>query len=200
MALKLWNKYRLQPPRPPGTASVVGNNDGATSADALPTQTPAQLEYAEAAKHAAQRYHERVAHVEQLTTECDDWRSRALGAENEVARLLKREAALLAQIDAKSNAALKEVEEYKTVVEAIGAQYGSAGKLLLDGFAALDKAGLRVNVDLSSMAALAAALAESRSRAVTEGPRPAEPVSTAGVAQIERSIAEIAGSLRSELD
>jgi hypothetical protein len=140
-----------------------------------------------------------VAHIERLTTECDDWCSRALAAENEVARLLKRETALLAQIDSKSSAALKEVEEYKTVVEAIGAQYGSAGKLLLDGFAALDKAGLRVNVDLPSMAALAAALAESRSRVVRPGH--AEPASTdASVAQIERSIAEIAGSLRSELD
>jgi hypothetical protein len=172
MALTLWNKYHPRPHRPPGTASVVGNNDDAPSAEALVTQAPAHFEYAEEAKRAAQRYFEQLVHIEQLTTERDDWRSRALAAENEVARLLKREAALLAQIDSKSDAALKQAEEYKTTLTVIGAQYASAAKLLLDGFAALDKAGLRAKIDTLG---LAVALKESGGdplpRVVTEGPR-----------------------------
>jgi hypothetical protein len=161
MALVLWNKYYPQPQRSPGTAGVVGNNDDAPSAEALVTQAPAHFEYAEEAKHAAQRYFEQAVHIEQLTTECDDWRSRALAAENEVARLLEREAALLALIDSKSSAALKQVDEYKTILTGISAQYASAGKVLLGGFAALDKAGLRVSIGLPSLAALAAALRKS---------------------------------------
>jgi hypothetical protein len=54
----------------------------------------------------------------------------------------------------------------------IGAQYASAAKLLLDGFAALDKAGLRAKIDTLG---LAVALKESGGdplpRVVTEGPR-----------------------------
>jgi hypothetical protein len=161
LALTLWNKYHPRPRRPPGTASVVGDNDGAPTADALVTQAPAHFEYAEEAKLAAQRYFEQALHIEQLTTECDDWHSRALAAENEVSRLVEREAALLALIDSKSSAALKQVEEYKTVLTGISAQYASAGKVLLGGLAALDKAGLRVSIGLPSLAALAAALTRS---------------------------------------
>jgi hypothetical protein len=144
--------------RPRGTARVVGDNDGVHPAAALPAQAPAHFEYAEEAKRAAQRYFEQLGHIEQLTTERDDWRSRALAAENEVTRLLRREAALLAQIDSKSDAALKQAEDYKTTLTVIGAQYASAAKLLLDGFAALDKAGLRAKIDTLG---LAVALKES---------------------------------------
>jgi hypothetical protein len=174
MAMTLWSRHQPQPRRQlrlPETAGVVGNNDDALSAAPLPTQAPAHYEYAEEAKRAAQRYFEQLVHIEQLTTERDDWRNRALAAENEVARLLKREASLLAQIDSKSNAALKQAEEYKTTLTVIGTQYASAAKLLLDGFAALDKAGLRAKID---MPGLAVALKESGGdplpRVVTEGP------------------------------
>jgi hypothetical protein len=200
MALTWWNKYHPRPQRQPETASIVGNNDDATSAEVLPTRVPAHFEYAEQAKQAGQRYFEQAAHIDQLTTECDDWRSRALAAENEVARLLEREAALLVLIEGKSNAALKQVEEYKTILTGISAQYGSVGKVLLGGLAALDKAGLRVSIGLPSLAALAAALTKSGARVVTEEPGHAEPVSRctdASVAGIERRVAEIAASLRS---
>jgi hypothetical protein len=63
-------------------------------------------------------------------------------------------------------------EDYKTTLTVIGAQYASAAKLLLDGFAALDKAGLRAKIDTLG---LAVALKESGGdplpRVVTEGPR-----------------------------
>jgi hypothetical protein len=170
MVMTLWSRHQPQPQRqlrPPGRASVV--NDDVPPDATLPTQAPVHFEYAEEAKRAAQRYFEQLVHIEQLTTERDDWRGRALAAENEVARLLKRETGLLAQIDSKSDAAVKQAEEYKTTLTVIGAQYASAAKLLLDGFAALDKAGLRAKIDTP---ALAVALKESGlPRVVTEGPR-----------------------------
>lgn len=173
MIMALWSKHLPQRQlRPRGTARIVDDNDGGHPAAALPAQAPAHFEYAEEAKRAAQRYFEQLGHIEQLTTERDDWRSRALAAENEVTRLLRREAALLAQIDSKSDAALKQAEDYKTTLTVIGAQYASAAKLLLDGFAALDKAGLRAKIDTLG---LAVALKESGGdplpRVVTEGPR-----------------------------
>jgi hypothetical protein len=158
MALTLWSKRQPEPPRLPRAANIVSNHDGTPSSEVLPPQAPAHFEYAEEAKHAAQRYLELVVHIEQLKTERDDWRGRALATENEVARLLKREAALLAQIDSQTSAVLKRVEEYETALTVISAQYGSAGKLFLNGFAMLDEAGLRLNIDLPGLAALAAAL------------------------------------------
>ena len=159
-----------QPQRPPGTTSVVGNNDDGPSAEALVNQAPADFEYAEEVKRAAQRYFEQAAHIDQLTTLRNDWRSRALAAENEVARLLEREAALVALIDRKSAAALQQAEQYKTILREICAQYASGGKALIDGFAALDKAGLHVNIGLSSLIALATALTKSCTEENAAGP------------------------------
>jgi hypothetical protein len=110
---------------------------------------------------AAQRYFELAAHIEQLTTLRNDWRGRALAAENEVARLLEREAALLALIDSRSAAALKQAELYKTILREISAQQASGSKVLVGGFAALDEAGLYVNIGLPNLAALVAALTKS---------------------------------------
>jgi hypothetical protein len=173
MAMALWD--RLQPQRElrlPRTASVVSNNDDVPTTAAVHTQAPAHFEYAEEAKRAAQRYFEQIALIEQVTTERDDWRSRALVAEHEVARLLKRETAVLAQIDAKSNAAIKRAEEYKTTLTVIGVQYASAARLLLEGFAALDKAGLRVEAEIPRLvAALQKPDDDPLPRVVTQGPR-----------------------------
>jgi hypothetical protein len=173
MAMTLWDK--LQPQRQlrlPRTVSVISNNDDVSPAAALPTQAPVHFEYAEEAKRAAQRHFEQVVHIEQLTTERDDWRSRALAAEHEVTRLLKRETALLAQIDAKSNAAIKRAEEYKTTLTVIGVQYASAAKLLLAGFAALDEAGVRVEAEIPRLAeALKRPDDDPLPRVVAQGPR-----------------------------
>jgi hypothetical protein len=110
---------------------------------------------------AGRRYFELAAHIDQLRTLRDDWRSRALAAGNEVARLREREAALLAQINSKTAEALQQAERYKTILREISAQYPLGGKVLLDGFAALDKAGLCLNVGLPGLAALVAALTKS---------------------------------------
>lgn len=175
MAMALWNKHRPQrlgQLMPLRTASVVSDNEDVPTAAAAPTQAPAHFEYAEEAKRAAQRYFEQVAHIEQITLERDDWRSRALAAENEVERLLKREAALVEQIDAKSIAGLKQADEYKTTLTLIGAQYASAAKLLLDGFSQLGKAGLRMKVDVPGLTEAALHADEGPlPRVVTAGPR-----------------------------
>ena len=175
MAMTLWSKHKPQPQQQlqlPRTASVVSNSRDVATAPALPACAPAHFDYAEEAKRAAQRYFEQVVHIEQLTTERDDWRNRALIAENEVARLLKREAALLALIDTKSIAAIKEAEEYKTTLTVIGAQYASAAKLLLDGFAAIDRiTGLRAKIDMPGLPeALKGPDGGQLPRVVTEGP------------------------------
>jgi hypothetical protein len=172
--MALWSKHRPNPLerlRPLSTPSASGDNEDLPDV-AAPAQAPTHFEYAEEAKRAAQRYFEQVIHIEQITTERDDWRGRALAAENEVARLLKREAALLAQIDAKSIAGLKQAEEYKTTLTLIGAQYASAAKLLLDGFAALGKAGLRMKADVPGLAEAALQADDGPlPRVVTEGPQ-----------------------------
>ncbi|HEY2243425.1 MAG TPA: hypothetical protein VGH47_04275 [Xanthobacteraceae bacterium] len=93
-------------------------------------RAPTHNEYADEAKRAAQRYLDVVAHNADLERELADWRNRALLAETEVDQIKLRELGLLAEVD-----------HTRQTIAVIAAQYTTASKVLLDGFAAIDQLG-----------------------------------------------------------
>jgi hypothetical protein len=94
-------------------------------------------QFAEEAARAAQRYLDQVDEIKRLIDERDDWTNRALLAEADVRRLEKREHDLIAKIDSKNSEIERERDSYKETLAIVGAQYGAASKILLDGFAAI---------------------------------------------------------------
>jgi hypothetical protein len=117
----------LDPPPPPGRPVA---------------RAPSHDDYADEAKRAAQRYLDQVAHIDALAREIEQWRNRAMLAEARIEQLEKDESTLMLEIDS-----------HKQTLAVIAAQYATASKVLLDGFAAIDQlGGLRAKISMPALA------------------------------------------------
>jgi hypothetical protein len=134
---------REQQPQPPRPRQV-----------AMPPMRPppTHADYADEAKRAAQRYIDQVNHIEHLTAEVEQWRSRAIVGDREIGRLQQREADLLAEMEDQKNRQDRDSEAIKQTLAVVAAQYASAAKILLDGFAAIDRlGGIRAKISLTAL-------------------------------------------------
>ena len=94
-------------------------------------------QFAEEAGRAAQRYLDQVAEIKQLIEDRDGWCNRALLAEGEIRQLQTRIAELESQIDNRNSQVAIERDSYKETLAIVSAQYTTASKILLDGFAVI---------------------------------------------------------------
>jgi len=104
-----------------------------------PMRAPTHTDYADEAKRAAQRYIDLVDDNNVLRGELDQWHSRAIVAEEEIKRLKEREAELQRTIERKIEEHAAERDQTRQTIAVLQASYTNASKILLDGFAALDR-------------------------------------------------------------
>ena len=115
-----------QPPMPPA------NNVPA------PRNTQDQV-WAEEAARAAQRHFDMAAEIVRLTSEMEDWRRRALGAEAEIKRLELREQNLQQQLDNRNTQLSNERDLFKETVVRLSSQFGSATQIILEAHKLMDE-------------------------------------------------------------
>jgi DNA repair exonuclease SbcCD ATPase subunit len=114
-----------------------------------PARAPRHEDYADEAKRAAQRYLDQVEQIDGLVGEVEQWRNRALLAEGEIKRLLERERDLQATIDRKVEEFAAERDQTRQTIAVLTASYTNASKIILDGFATLEKLeGVKARIDV----------------------------------------------------
>ena len=138
----------------------------------MPTPTPprpnrsnSEAVYAEEALRVAQRHLDQVDEIDRLSREMDDWRRRALMAEAEINRLLKREADLTNAIERQQEKLLNERDVYRNRLNNLVAQFHTAGAIILK---CLDAA----NTETSGNQVNLGALAQELERATEPEPEP----------------------------
>lgn len=108
--------------------------------------------WAEEAARAAQRHFDMAAEILRLTTELEDWRRRALGAESELKRAAERETILQQQIDTRNSALNQERDIFRETVVKLSTQFGSASQIILDAHKLMDEVlGRKPQVNLASL-------------------------------------------------
>lgn len=162
---------RAEPKLPPGSNLPPPNMRATTLHD----------DHADEAARAAQRYHQQVAEIEALKTDVEDWRRRAMVADEEVRRLEKREADLTAKLDRMTEEAADKLDNYKLTLSSLATHGHLAGKMIvefLDIIETVSGRGKRQSqVDLE---ALAIELEKPADQKPEGGPPPLPSVVTAG--------------------
>lgn len=160
--------------------------NGRTPPKAMPTRSPnlpppdhnmAPLheEYSQEAARAAQRYFEMTAEIAKLAGQLEEWRRRALMAEEEIKRGEVRERSLNDKLESVSERLTLERDTYKDRLTALKAEFSTAGNIILKCMQSADMlAGAPNKVDMNRLIAEI----EERSgddeplpKVVTDGPR-----------------------------
>lgn len=132
--------------------------------------------WSEEAARAAQRFYDMTAEIMRLTTEMDEWRRRALGAEADIKRADIREANLTQQVEAKTNQLSQERDIFKEVVIKLSTQFATASQIILDAHKLMDEVlGRKAQVNYGALAeAIEGVEGEPVPAIVRAGPRPPE--------------------------
>jgi len=139
-------------PEPPATGRP--NNGGQAQLPRTHNLPPAGYhnEYADEAARAAQRYYEQVNQIADLTRQLDEWRGRALAAEQDIARLENRLHDEQQHHGLTREELVKERDEYKNRLLALVAQFHVAGDVILKAIDTATKIVPTPKVDMRALA------------------------------------------------
>jgi len=109
--------------------------------------------YAEEAARVHQRHLDMAAEITRLTIELEEWRRRALAAEEDVKRGERRELTLQSQVDTRNTQLTQERDLFKETVVKLSTQFGTAASIILDAHKLMDEVlGQKPKVNLESLA------------------------------------------------
>jgi chromosome segregation ATPase len=113
--------------KPPATLPRTANLPPATH-----NINPMLEEYAGEAARAAQRYFEMSEQINKLTEEADEWRRRAMMAEEELKRATRREEALNIKLESTADRLTAERDTYRDRLVTLKAEFATAGNIILN--------------------------------------------------------------------
>jgi predicted nucleic acid-binding Zn-ribbon protein len=132
---------------------------------------PMHEEYSQEAARAAQRYFDMTADITRLTGEAEEWRRRALMAEEEIKRGEMREKNLNEKLEATSVKLTNERDNYKHRLVELRAEFSTAGNIILRCMQAADMLAGQPKVDIDKLVAEIERNEDPMPSVVTAGPR-----------------------------